>query len=111
MYSKHADKRERRVLLDYKPKPIDTSNIQLPKEIEELQEKLAENIHEIWALQRMEQGWTYGPERNDKKKEHPNLVPYDQLSEEDKDYDRKTAMETLKTILSLGYTIQKKEDK
>ena len=65
--------------MSYQPKPIDTSNIKLPEEIQELQEKLAENIHEIWALQRIQQGWTYGHERNDQKKEHPNLVPYDQL--------------------------------
>lgn len=93
--------------MTYQPKPIDTSEIQLPEDIEQLKEKLAENIHEIWALQRMKEGWTYGKERNDVKKEHPNLVPYEQLSEEDKDYDRNTAMETLKTIISLGYTIKK----
>lgn len=94
--------------MSYQPKPLDTSKIKLPDDIQDLQEKLAENIHEIWASQRIQQRWTYGPERNDHKKEHPNLVPYDQLTEEDKDYDRNTAMETLKTIISLGYTIQKK---
>ena len=93
--------------MSYEPKPIDTANIHLSEEIQELQEKLAENIHEIWALQRIQQGWTYGAERNDQKKEHPNLVPYDHLSEEEKDYDRNTAMETLKVIISLGYKISK----
>jgi len=93
--------------LSYQPKPINTSNIKLSAEILELQEKLAENTHEIWSLQRIQQGWTYGPERNDQKKEHPNLVPYDELSEEDKNYDRNTAMETLKMIISLGYKISK----
>jgi hypothetical protein len=92
----------------YKPKPINTQNYVLPKGIEELREMLAENIHEVWSKQRIEQGWTFGPERNDMKKEHPNLVPYNQLSEQDKDYDRNTAMETLKTIISLGYEIRKK---
>lgn len=95
----------------YKPTPIDTSNIQLPNEILELKEELAENIHHVWASQRIEQGWTYGKYRDDFKKTHPNLVSYDQLSEEDKDYDRKTALETLKTIISLGYKFQEvKED-
>jgi hypothetical protein len=94
--------------VSYEPKPINTSAIKLPEAILELQEQLAENIHEIWAMQRMQQGWTYGPERNDHKREHPNLVPYHELTEEDKDYDRNTAMETLKTIISLGYTIEKK---
>jgi hypothetical protein len=93
----------------YKPKPINTQNYVLPKEIEDLREQLAENIHEVWSKQRIEQGWTFGPERNDTKKEHPNLVPYNQLSEQDKDYDRSTAMETLKTIISLGYEIRKKD--
>jgi hypothetical protein len=93
--------------VSYQPKPINTSAITLPETIQELQEQLAENIHEIWALQRMQQGWTYGPERNDPKREHPNLVPYHELTEEDKDYDRNTAMETLKMIISLGYTIEK----
>lgn len=95
-------------LLSYQPKPLDTSSIQLPDEIKELQEKLAENIHETWAMQRMQQGWTYGHERNDQKREHPNLIPYHQLTEEDKDYDRNTVMETLKMIILLGYSIQKK---
>lgn len=94
--------------MNYQPRPIDTSHIHLSPEIQELQEKLAENIHEIWALQRMQQGWIYGPERNDHKKEHPNLIPYNKLTEQDKDYDRNTAMETLKTIISLGYTLKKK---
>ena len=91
--------------MKYIPKPIDTSNIELPEEIIELREKLAENIHEVWAQQRMMEGWSYGKERNDHKKEHPSLVPYSELSESEKDYDRRTAMETLKTIISLGYKI------
>lgn len=94
--------------MTYKPNPLDTNNIQLSEEIQNLQEHLAKNIHEIWAQQRIKQGWKYGPERNDQKKEHPNLVPYNQLSEEDKDYDRSTSMETLKTIILLGYSIEKR---
>lgn len=94
--------------MTYKPQPLKTETIKLPEEIYTLQEQLAENIHEVWAQQRFQQGWSYGPERNDLKKEHPNLVPYNQLTEEDKDYDRNTAMETLKTIMLLGYTIEKK---
>ncbi|MEH7349148.1 RyR domain-containing protein [Gottfriedia acidiceleris] len=93
--------------MNYHPKPIDTSSIRLPAEIEVLQEQLAKNIHEVWSSQRIIQGWTYGAERNDHKKQHPNLVPYEQLIEEDKDYDRNTAMETLKTILLYGYKIEK----
>jgi len=93
--------------MNYVPQPLDTSKIELPEDILELREKLAENIHEVWSQQRIKEGWTYGNERNDQKKHHPGLVPYNQLSESEKQYDRNTAMETLKTILLLGYTIQK----
>ncbi|MCM3763749.1 RyR domain-containing protein [Neobacillus niacini] len=92
--------------MTYNPKPIDTSMIDLPKEILELREILAKNVHEVWAAQRIQQGWTHGEYRDDQKKTHPNLVPYEELTEEDKDYDRNTMMETLKAILSLGYTIK-----
>lgn len=94
--------------MDYKPEPRDTSQVTLPPAIEELTELLAKNAHENWARQRMAEGWRWGPRRDDAKKEHPGLVPYERLSEEEKDYDRKTAMETLKTILALGYRIEKK---
>lgn len=91
----------------YQPKPRDTSGVRLPKEISSLTEELARNTHENWAKQRMAEGWRYGPRRDDAKKEHPSLVPYEQLSESEKDYDRTTAMETVKTILALGYRIAK----
>jgi hypothetical protein len=92
---------------DYHPTPIDTSCITLPADIRDLTELLARNTHDVWARERMQDGWHFGPERNDRRKEHPLLVPYDQLPESEKNYDRNTAMETLKVILSLGYHIQK----
>jgi len=91
----------------YKPAPRDTSGIVLPRPVEELTELLARNAHENWARGRMDEGWRYGPRRDDARKEHPNLVPYEELSESDRDYDRRTAMETVKTILVLGYRIEK----
>lgn len=91
----------------YVPKPIDTSNITLSPEIEEIRELLAKNAHDIWASLRIEDGWIFGPTRNDNNKEHPCLVPYEQLPESEKEYDRNTAMETLKAIYSLGYQITK----
>ena len=93
--------------MNYTPKPIDTSDVKLPTEILDLCEKLAENTHEVWAKGRMEQGWVYGKERNDEKKETPCMVPYKDLSESEKDYDRNTAIETLKLIVKLGYKITK----
>jgi class 3 adenylate cyclase len=89
----------------YIPNPKDTSAIKLTHDIRELLEQLAENTHDIWAQQRIAEGWRYGPSRNDSRKEHPNLVPYNQLPESEKDYDRKTALETIKLMQTLGYTI------
>lgn len=91
----------------YNPQPIDTSNVELSPELMELAEKMAENVHDVWAKTRMDQGWTYGPERNDAEKKHPCLVPYDQLPEEEKVYDRNTSIETLKFIVNMGFVIKK----
>lgn len=92
--------------MEYKPCPIDTSQITLSEDILELTELLAKNTHEIWAQQRVSENWHYGAERNDARREHPGLVSYEELSEVEKQYDRNTALETLKTILSLGYRIE-----
>ncbi len=91
----------------YKPKLIDTSKIQLTSDILELTERLAENAHDVWAQQRLADGWTYGERRDDSHKKHPCLVPYNQLPESEKKYDRRTAMESIKAILALGYQISK----
>lgn len=91
----------------YNPKPIDTSDVQLSAELLELTEKIAENVHDVWAVGRIEQGWTYGTERNDELKTTPCLVPYSELPNSEKEYDRNTALETLKLIIELGYEISK----
>lgn len=94
--------------MQYTPQPIDTSHVTLPESISGLIERLAENTHEVWAKQRFEEGWVYGPSRNDQEKTHPGLVAYANLSESEKDYDRNTAVETLKLILALGFEIRSK---
>ncbi len=94
----------------YKPNPIDTTHIMLPEEIVGLMEKLAENTHEVWSSQRIKDGWTYGEKRDDAQKTHPCLVPYEDLSEIEKDYDRIISANTLKMIYALGYEIKRKED-
>lgn len=91
----------------YIPKPADTSGVELPEELLELTEKIAENVHEVWSVGRLKDGWTYGEVRNDEKKQTPCLVPYSELSEEEKEYDRRTAFETLKLIKLFGYSIKK----
>jgi len=91
----------------YKPQTIDTSQIELSTELQELIERLAENNHDHWARKRIQEGWRYGPERNDNYKEHPDLVPYVELSESEKAYDRTTVIEVLKAIIALGYDIRR----
>lgn len=92
----------------YTPNPADTSKIVLPEELVLLTERIAENVHDIWAQGRIKEGWTYGEKRDDVKKQTPCLVPYAELPETEKEYDRNTAMETIKLILSLGYEIKRK---
>jgi RyR domain len=90
----------------YIPHPVDTSKVTLAG-VDPLFEDLARNAHEIWAQKRMQDGWVYGPQRDDAMRTHPCLVPYDQLPESEKEYDRVMVNETLKTILALGYHIVK----
>ena len=91
----------------YNPRPIDTSTVNLPNDLLELTEKIAENVHEVWSESRINDGWKYGPVRNDARKETPCLIPYNELPESEKEYDRNTALETLKLIIKLGYDIKK----
>ena len=93
--------------MDYQPTPLDTDHIELTPEIRELTELLATNTHDIWARQRLSDGWRYGPRRDDARKEHPCLIPYEELTETEKQYDRNTALETLKMIIALGYRLEK----
>jgi RyR domain len=89
----------------YQPKPIDTTNVVLPEEVLALIERLAENTHDTWSQRRLADGWTYGPCRDDVRKQHPSLVPYAELSEAEKEYDRATALQALKAVVALGYRI------
>jgi ryanodine receptor 2 len=91
----------------YVPQPMDTSDVQLPEELNELVERMAKNVHEVWAQSRIEQGWVYGQERSDALKTHPCLIPYEDLPEIEKAYDRDTALGTLKLICKLGFKISK----
>lgn len=91
--------------INYIPQPIDTNDVVLPVELEELVEEMSKNVHEVWAETRIKQGWTYGEQRNDELKTHPCLVPYEDLPEEEKEYDRNTSIGTLKLIMKLGFKI------
>ncbi|MDE7381843.1 MAG: Ryanodine receptor Ryr [Muribaculaceae bacterium] len=90
---------------EYKPEPIDTTGVTLPESLEKLAELMAKNVHEVWAQNRIKEGWSFGETRDDRKRKHPCLVEYEKLPESEKDYDRATSIETLKLILSNGFKI------
>lgn len=94
----------------YNPKPIDLSDVNLTEDLNELREAIAENAHEIWAENRQAEGWTYGPQRDDQLKQTPDMVPYSQLPEGEKEYDREMAMKTIKLLKKLGYDLIKREE-
>lgn len=93
----------------YEPSPIALDDVTLSPDLTDLREAIAENAHEIWAKARTDQGWTYGPERNDLKKQTPDMVPYCNLPESEKLYDREMAMQTLKLVKKLGFEIVRKQ--
>ncbi len=93
----------------FKPSPIDTSDVVLSDDLIGLTEKIAENVHNVWAAGRIAEGWTFGELRDSVKKTTPTLVPYDELPESEKDFDRNTAMETIRLIVKMGYNISKKQ--
>ncbi|XP_063077897.1 ryanodine receptor 2 [Engraulis encrasicolus] len=86
----------------FTPTPVDTSQIVLPPHLERIREKLAENIHELWVMNKIELGWTYGAVRDDNKRQHPCLVEFSKLPEQERSYNLQMSVETLKTLLALG---------
>lgn len=95
---------------EYIPKPIDLSDIELSDDLNELREAIAENAHEVWALNRWNEGWRYGIQRDDENLLHPDMLPYSQLPEGEKEYDREMAMKTIKLLKKLGYDLIKYND-
>lgn len=94
----------------YIPTPIDLSDVVLSEELNELLEAMAENAHDVWAVERQAQGWTYGPSRNDEKKQTPCMVGYQMLPDSEKKFDRDMAANTLKLVRKLGYDLVKREE-
>lgn len=94
----------------YSPEPLNLDDVSLPEGLDELTEAIAENTHEVWSKRRMDEGWTYGAERDDEAKKHPGLLPYSSLPEGEKEYDRATAMNAIKLIVKLGYRIEKQKE-
>ena len=94
---------------EYEPHPIDVDSIPLDEDLEELQEAIAENAHDVWAEAKIKEGWTYGKERDDMNKRHPDLVPYTALPDNEKEYDRLMAFDTIKLVKKLGFDIVKRK--
>ncbi|MCH5312182.1 MAG: Ryanodine receptor Ryr [Prevotella sp.] len=94
---------------DYEPQPINLDYIQLTDDLLELREAIAENAHEVWAAARIKEGWTYGRERDDANKKHPDLIPYSALPDSEKEYDRLMALATIKLVKKLGFEIIKRK--
>ena len=94
----------------YIPRPLETSGVVFPEELNDLAESIAKNVHDVWAQNRIAEGWTYGPVRNDSLKQTPCLVPYEDLPEEEKAYDRRTAFETLRFIVALGFRLTREPE-
>lgn len=46
---------------DYVPQPIDTSNVEIPEELNGLLEAMARNVHEVWAKNRIDEGGFWAP--------------------------------------------------
>lgn len=95
--------------MSYTPEPVDTSDVLLTGDLNVIVELLAKNTHENWAIERKKEGWKYGHKRDDRKKEHPCLVPYENLPESEKEHDRIVVKELLKTIILLGFRIEKEK--
>jgi len=93
----------------YIPKPISLSDVIIPEDLMSRLEQIAKNTHEVWAQSRIAQGWTYGEVRNDELKQHPGLIPCEELSDEEADYDRNISIQVIKTILSQGFSIVRNE--
>lgn len=96
---------------DYDPHPIDLSDVEISDDLIELREAIAENAHEVWALNRKQEGWRYGPERDDARKLHPDMIAYSRLPESEKLYDREMAINTIKLVKKLGWEIVKQKYK
>ena len=93
---------------EYIPEPINVDDVELPEEILDLAELISKNVHEVWSFNRMKEGWTYGDKKDGVLKTNPCLVPYEELPEEEKEYDRNTALSTLKLIIKLGFKVEKR---
>jgi len=87
------------------PPADESAAVHLPEFLNPLVERLAEHVHDRWAEGRLREGWRFGPERNDQLKTMSTLVPYADLPEQEKEFDRVTALATLRFLHREGYRL------
>lgn len=97
--------RVKRGTFEYEPRPLKLDDVMIEAELLDLRESIAENAHEVWAAGRKKEGWSYGPERDDQKKLHPDMIAYADLTDSEKQYDRDMAINTIKLVKKLGFDI------
>ena len=77
------------------------------EDIKDILEEVAAEIHNVWMRERIRDGWTWSEASDSTKKTHSSLIPYSELPESEKNYDRRTALVTIKCLMDKGFTIQK----
>uniref|UniRef100_A0A673CUD6 Ryanodine receptor 2b (cardiac) n=1 Tax=Sphaeramia orbicularis TaxID=375764 RepID=A0A673CUD6_9TELE len=90
----------------YRPAPLDLSHVLLSSALEEVVNLLAENDHNVWARERIKQGWTYGAQQDVKAKRSPHLVPYSLLDERSRRAGRAGVRDAVCTLLTYGYSLE-----
>ncbi|WP_250033861.1 RyR domain-containing protein [Paractinoplanes maris] len=93
--------------MSWVPDLHDTAALTLPPAVVTDLEQLAEHVHNVWGSKRLADGWRYGPERSTAERTMPSLVPYADLPEDERDYDRELVTETVKMLLRLGYRVSR----
>jgi hypothetical protein len=68
-------------------------------------ERLAEEEHRGWMEERTAEGWRYGKVRNNGRKIHDRLIPYDKLDKTDKDKDRDSVRSMPSVLDTAGFRI------
>lgn len=94
--------------MGYQPKPEILDDIELSGDLKQAVARIAQNTHEVWACGRMSLGWRYGDELNQDEKKHPDLKPYEELTDEEKEFDIRTTEQVIKMLIKMGYVIEKR---
>jgi hypothetical protein len=86
----------------WQPTPLNLDGVRLSQDVLAISERLAENSHDVWAIGKFKQ---FEGTSNT----HPDLIPYDSMTDAQKEYDRKASTDTLKFLTLCGYNFVKKQ--